>query len=322
MERKFQKCHTHNEACKHNEQPIPIPPCEHSIDTICNITHQSGTNCVTFKHEFYVKGQEPNLDSKHLISNSRVANTKLKRLASSPLHPACSTTSRKLDCSDASSGIDSDANASADSRPFGWRLSYLPQTECWNGWLLKRSRGTIARWQRRWFELRRQPPPFLTKSRGSTKYAAVIYYSHHQIQSETHCKEHRPAGHKRLDVIGVRREPSLDCASGAALSVDAAGRVGRILLMAASAAEAEAVVWLMERRLLAASCLTHAPPAQLLVSADSSAGYHQPYPSSFEPLSWRYPLVHRPLTAAESPCKQGRSAGKNKAATAQAGLSC
>jgi hypothetical protein len=64
-------------------------------------------------------------------------------------------------------------------------------------------------------------------------------------------------------VTSVRREPGLDCASGAALSVEAAGRGGRTLLMAASAAEAEAVVRLVERRLLAAACVARAPPATL-----------------------------------------------------------
>jgi hypothetical protein len=165
--------------------------------------------------------------------------------------PACP--SEISDRCNATLNIDSSAKISADNCRFGWRLAYLPQTECWHGWLLKRSRGPLARWQRRWFELRRKPPPSLTMSKWSTRNVALIHYSHHPSRSTGDEQKHLD-DYKWLEVTSIRREPALDCSSGAALSIDVAGRGGRTQLLAASTAEAEAVVQMVARRLLVAAC--------------------------------------------------------------------
>ena len=88
--------------------------------------------------------------------------------------------------------------------------------------------------------------------------AITIHYFHRQTRSENNHVEYSPAGDKRLEVTSVWRESGLDCTIGAALSVDVTGRGSRTLLMAKSAAEAEALVRLVERRLLAAASLAQA----------------------------------------------------------------
>ena len=147
---------------------------------------------------------------------------------------------------------------------FGWRLDFLPQADCWRGWLLKRGRGPLASWQRRWFELRRRPPPAAAAAAGSLRSVEL----HYQPKRGGDCRP-RPADEKRLEVAGVRREPGLDGPAGAVLSVDVPGRRGRTLLAAASAAEAEAVVRALGRRLRAADRPTPArppPPARAFFS--------------------------------------------------------
>jgi hypothetical protein len=143
-------------------------------------------------------------------------------------------------------------------------MAFLPQTDCWRGWLLKRSNAPIASWQPRWFELRRQPPPAAVAAAGRTPPGvAVLHYRarHHSDDRDPHLRHAAGAGvERRLEVAGVRREPGLDSAAGAVLSVDVPGR-GRTLLAAASAAEAEAAVRALARRLRAAATAGLAPPA-------------------------------------------------------------
>ena len=104
------------------------------------------------------------------------------------------------------------------------------QNDCWCGWLLKRTRGPFGSWRRRWFELRRQPSSLPSAAR-SKRGTPLFYYAWAG-----------GLGPRRLEVTGARREAGLDCAAGAVLSVEAAGRRGRTLLAAGSAAEAERIV--------------------------------------------------------------------------------
>ena len=227
-----------------------ITSCEFLLKINSNAPHQNGNEIVDIENDNFDCRMQ-NFDSKHNASILHTAEAPLTCQVSVRSLPSCPSV--KTDRRYASIEIDSSAKDSEDRFRFGWRLAYMPQTECWHGWLLKRSSGPIARWQRRWFELRRQPPPSLTMSKWSTKKVALIHYSHHQNRSTGDEQQHLD-GYKWLEVTGVQREPALDCASGAALSIDTAGRGGRTQLMAASAAVAEAVVQMVARRLLVATC--------------------------------------------------------------------
>ena len=101
--------------------------------------------------------------------------------------------------------------------------------DCWCGWLHKRARGPFGSWQRRWFELRRQPS--FRAAAAAAPSTPLFYYG-----------STAGGGPRRLEVTGARREAGLDSAAGAVLSVEAAGRRGRTLLAAGSVAEAERIV--------------------------------------------------------------------------------
>jgi hypothetical protein len=193
-----------------------------------------------------------------LAAPSQEIAAELERKISSRLQPASITTNlgseTTLSVSSNSERIRSYTTSSINGR-FGWHLDFQPQADCWRGWLLKRGRGPLASWQRRWFELRRQPtPPAVAAAGGSRIVAALHYSAERRVDSDGGPEQRRcrPAETrwKRLDVAAVRREPGLDGAAGAVLSVDVPGRRGRTLLAALSAAEAEELVRALEWRLL------------------------------------------------------------------------
>jgi hypothetical protein len=158
------------------------------------------------------------------------------------------------------------ANCCVDQNPepnsaFGWRRAFLPQTDCWRGWLLKRSRATIPSWQRRWFELRRQPPPAVVMAGGGSRGVAVLHYRrHHSEDRNPRLGQGADQRWKRMEVAAARREPALDGPAGAVLSVDVPGRRGRTLLAAATAADAEEMARALARRLRAAAATPPPPP--------------------------------------------------------------
>ena len=116
----------------------------------------------------------------------------------------------------------------------------------WRGWLFKRSRGPLGTWRRRWFEMRRLQSVFtgsLTGDTDSIQSVALYYYRPSRCSGEGST---RP---QKLDVVDAFRDEAMDCSVGAVLSVQVAGRQGRTLLAAESAADASRLLQMLDERL-------------------------------------------------------------------------
>ncbi len=185
-----------------------------------------------------------------IAAPSHDVQDELMRIISSRVQPPALALDPKTEPADC--GAASPKPDAIDALPFGWRTPFLPQIDCWSGWLLKRSRGPLASWKRRWFELCRQPPPAAVAAAGRTSNVALLQW---EEPPSGHASPTGAAGQRRLEVAGVRREPGLDGPAGAVLSVEVPGRRGRTLLAAASPAEAEAAVRALARRLRTAADL-------------------------------------------------------------------
>ncbi len=98
----------------------------------------------------------------------------------------------------------------------------------WCGWLSKRVSGILGRWQPRWFELRQEPG---SSSGTCAPSRAVLQYTGRGSDGGDETK--------RLELIAAARRACLrDGERRPCLSVEVAGRKGRVLLAAGTEREA------------------------------------------------------------------------------------
>ena len=96
----------------------------------------------------------------------------------------------------------------------------------WRGWLHKLSQGIMAKWQQRWFEVRREE----VKKRPDR---AILKYFAKSDKMNADLVE------KKFTVIDARRETRRVKGRGACVSVEVKERKGRLFLSANSAEEAD-----------------------------------------------------------------------------------